>query len=308
MATKRSALGKGLGALIPGMNGIGNTEPAAPQKETPVKQQVDTTIASISELPIDKIVPNPYQPRTNFEETALAELSDSIQRLGIIQPITVRKVGNRYQIISGERRFKASQLAGLKTIPAYIKETDDNGMLQMAIVENIQREDLDAIEVALSFQRLIDECKLTQESMAEIVGKKRTTITNYLRLLKLPAEIQVSIRDKEITMGHAKAILSLPKPEAQKNLCEQILKKGLSVRQAEAKAQQLLKEKPAEEKTKPTDNIPESYYKVAEIVGKYFDNNIRFKRNEKGKGSITINFNNDNEVESFLRAIEQIKN
>lgn len=308
MATKRSALGKGLGALIPGMNDIGNTEPAAPKKETPVKQQVDTTIASISELPIDKIVPNPYQPRTNFEETALAELSDSIQRLGIIQPITVRKVGNRYQIISGERRFKASQLAGLKTIPAYIKETDDNGMLQMAIVENIQREDLDAIEVALSFQRLIDECKLTQESMAEIVGKKRTTITNYLRLLKLPAEIQVSIRDKEITMGHAKAILSLSKPEAQKNLCEQILKKGLSVRQAEAKAQQLLKEKPAEEKTKPADNIPESYYKVAEIVGKYFDNNIRFKRNDKGKGSITINFNNDNEVESFLRAIEQIKN
>ena len=307
MATKRSALGKGLSALIPGMDNMGQKEPA-PKKEISVKPQIDTTAASISELPVDKIVPNPYQPRTNFEESALLELTDSIRRLGIIQPITVRKVGDRYQIISGERRFKASQLAGLKTIPAYIKETDDNGMLQMAIVENIQREDLDAIEVALSFQRLIDECKLTQESMAEIVGKKRTTITNYLRLLKLPAEIQVCIRDKEITMGHAKAILSLPKPEAQKNLCEQILKKGLSVRQAEAKAQQLLKEKPSEEKTKPTDNIPESYYKVAEIVGKYFDNNIKFKRNEKGKGSITISFKNDNEVESFLRAIEQINN
>ena len=307
MATKRSALGKGLSALIPGMDNMGQKEPA-PKKEISVKPQIDTTAASISELPVDKIVPNPYQPRTNFEESALLELTDSIRRLGIIQPITVRKVGDRYQIISGERRFKASQLAGLKTIPAYIKETDDNGMLQMAIVENIQREDLDAIEVALSFQRLIDECKLTQESMAEIVGKKRTTITNYLRLLKLPAEIQVCIRDKEITMGHAKAILSLPKPEAQKNLCEQILKKGLSVRQAEAKAQQLLKEKPSEEKTKSTDNIPESYYKVAEIVVKYFDNNIKFKRNEKGKGSITISFKNDNEVESFLRAIEQINN
>lgn len=307
MATKRSALGKGLSALIPGMGEMANTE-SIPKKETSLKEKIDTTPASISELPIDQIVPNPYQPRTNFDETALLELSDSIRRLGIIQPITVRKVGDRYQIISGERRYKASILAGLKRVPAYVRDTDDNGMLQMAIVENIQREDLDAIEVALSFQRLIDECKLTQESMAETVGKKRTTITNYLRLLKLPAEIQVCIRDKEITMGHAKAILSLTKPEAQKNLCEQILKKGLSVRQAEAKARQLLKEKEENPRQKETENIPESYYRVAEIVGKYFDNNIRFKRNEKGKGSITINFKNDSEVESFLRAIENINN
>lgn len=306
MATKRSALGKGLSALIPGMTEMGNNNRATPNEET-TQTAEGKSVAAISELPIESIVPNPYQPRTNFDESALMELADSISRLGIIQPITVRRVGNKYQIISGERRFKASQIAGLTTIPAYIKETDDNGMLQMAIVENIQREDLDAIEVALSFQRLIDECKLTQDSMAEIVGKKRTTITNYLRLLKLPAEIQVCIRDKKITMGHAKAILSLTSSEAQKNLCEQILKKGLSVRQAEAKAQQLLKEKPIIDKPQAPD-IPDTYYKVAEIVGKYFDNNIRFKRNEKGKGSITINFKNDSEVESFLKAIEQLNN
>ena len=291
MAKQKFTLGRGLDALI-------STEALRTSGSS-----------SIGEIEIDRIFANPNQPRRDFNEEALQELADSISELGVIQPITLRKMeDDTYQIIAGERRFRASQLAGKTSIPAYILNADDEDTMEMALIENIQREDLDAIEVALSFQRLIDECKLTQESMAEIVGKKRTTITNYLRLLKLPAEIQVSIRDKEITMGHAKAILSLPKPEAQKNLCEQILKKGLSVRQAEAKAQQLLKEKPAEEKTKPADNIPESYYKVAEIVGKYFDNNIRFKRNDKGKGSITINFNNDNEVESFLRAIEQIKN
>lgn len=299
-------MGKGLGALISGMDGIGQTPPAGavPASVPPIPGP-----ASISEIPVDKISANPYQPRSNFDEQALEELTESIRQLGIIQPITVRKIGLRYQIISGERRFKAARAAGLETIPAYIRDTDDQGMLEMAIVENIQREDLDAIEVALSFQRLIDECHLTQENMADKVGKKRATVTNYLRLLKLPAEIQVCIRDKKISMGHAKAILSLNDHMSQTCLCDEILKKGLSVRQAEAKAQAMLKRDSGahkEEEKKMTAELPDSYYRVLEIVGKYFGNNISLKRSEQGKGSITIQFSSDAEVESFLKAIESI--
>lgn len=309
MSNKRAALGKGLGALISGLDQTG-TAPAAGTASVRTPAAVPA-LASINEIPVDKISANPYQPRSNFDEQALAELTDSIRQLGIIQPITVRKIGLRYQIISGERRFKAAKAAGLETIPAYIKETDDQGMLEMAIVENIQREDLDAIEVALSFQRLMDECHLTQDSMADKVGKKRATVANYLRLLKLPAEIQVCIRDKKISMGHAKAILSLTEPEVQLGLCDEIVRKGLSVRAAEAKAQAILKKAAApnegqKEEEKPMAELPDSYYRVLEIVGKYFGNNISLKRSEQGKGSITIQFSSDAEVESFLKAIEEI--
>ena len=299
-------MGKGLGALIPGVDSLA-TSPAA---TAPVHNP-----ASICEIPIDKISANPYQPRSNFDEEALAELTESIRQLGIIQPITVRKIGLRYQIISGERRFKAASAAGLQTIPAYIKETDDQGMLEMAIVENIQREDLDAIEVALSFQRLIDECHLTQETMADKVGKKRTTVTNYLRLLKLPAEIQVCIRDGKISMGHAKAILSLTESEAQLRLCDEILRKGLSVRADEAYSLYILKQdaRETQEEGNPQDDAarhaaehPESYYRVLKIVGQSCRNNRSLKISEQGKGSITIQFSSDAEVESFLKAIESI--
>lgn len=309
MSTKRAALGKGLGALI---SGLDNLNPAPPSAASPAAQaavQVPGP-ASICEIPVEKISANPYQPRSNFDEQALAELTESIRQLGIIQPITVRKIGMSYQIISGERRFKAARAAGLDRIPAFVKDTDDQGMLEMAIVENIQREDLDAIEVALSFQRLIDECNLTQETMADKVGKKRATVANYLRLLRLPAEIQVSIRDRKISMGHAKAILSLTDPVSQTGLCDEIIRKGLSVRQAEARAQAILsKAAPAagpEEQKKPSPEIPDTYYKVVEIVGKYFGNNVSLKRSEQGKGSITIRFSSDAEVESFLKAIESI--
>ena len=313
MSNKRAALGKGLGALISGLDQPG-TAPVSGTGAVPVRTPAPA-LASICEIPVDKISANPYQPRSNFDEQALAELTDSIRQLGIIQPITVRKTGLRYQIISGERRFKAAKAAGLETIPAYIKDTDDQGMLEMAIVENIQREDLDAIEVALSFQRLIDECHLTQETMADKVGKKRATVTNYLRLLRLPAEIQVCIRDGKISMGHAKAILSLTESEAQLSLCDEILRKGLSVRAAEAKAQSILKRaaqetqeegNPKEDAARPAAELPDSYYRVLEIVGKYFGNNISLKRSEQGKGSITIQFSSDAEVESFLKAIESI--
>lgn len=306
MAIKRAALGKGLGALIGNENDLVESGNIA----ATINHRTENTFVNITEIPVDKITANPYQPRSNFDETALEELTDSIRQYGIIQPITVRRVGLRYQIISGERRFKAATAAGLTKVPAYIKDTDDHGMLAMAIIENIQRQDLDAIEIALSFQRLIDECQLTQEAMADKVGKKRATVTNYLRLLKLPAEVQVGIRDKQISMGHAKAILALEDQAEQVDLCEYIIKKDLSVRQTEQRVQSMKQAK--EEAAKAAANteetpVPDSYYRVIDIVGKYFNNNVSLKRNQQGKGSITIHFSNDAEVESFLNAIETLK-
>ena len=301
MAKIQTGLGRGLGALISDVNSIQQaahkpttTEPARP-------------LVSTSEIEISKIEPNPYQPRTEFNQEALEELAASLKLLGLIQPITVRPIENgRYHIISGERRFRASQLAGLATIPAYIRKTDDQGMLEMAIVENIQREDLDSIEVALSFQRLIEECNLTQEAMAERVGKKRATVTNYLRLLKLPAEIQFAIRAKKITMGHAKALLALETDKEQLKFANQIIEQDLSVRQIEQKIQKLGQKKEKKEKEEvPVIELPDSHFRVIEIIGKYFNNNVTAKRDSKGNGEITIRFKNDSEMEMFLQALEK---
>ena len=300
MAKIQTGLGRGLGALISDVNSIQQaahkpttTEPARP-------------LVSTSEIEISKIEPNPYQPRTEFNQEALEELAASLKLLGLIQPITVRPIENgRYQIISGERRFRASQLAGLSTIPAYVRKTDDQGMLEMAIVENIQREDLDSIEVALSFQRLIEECNLTQEAMAERVGKKRATVTNYLRLLKLPAEIQFAIRAKKITMGHAKALLSLETDKDQLKFANQIIEQDLSVRQIEQKIQKLGQKKEKKEKEEvPVIELPDSHFRVIEIIGKYFNNNVTAKRDSKGNGELTIRFKDDREMEMFLQVLE----
>ena len=299
MAKIQTGLGRGLGALISDVNSI--QQAAAKKPAEPARPLVST-----SEIEISKIEPNPYQPRTEFNQEALEELAASIRLLGLIQPITLRPLANgRYQIISGERRFRASQIAGLERVPAYIRQTDDQGMLEMAIVENIQREDLDSIEVALSFQRLIEECNLTQEAMAERVGKKRTTVTNYLRLLKLPAEIQFAIRAKKISMGHAKALLSLESGKDQLKLANQIVEQDLSVRQIEQKIQKLGQKKEKKEKEDaPVIELPDSHFRVIEIVGKYFNNNITAKRDSKGAGEITIRFNSDAEVEEFLKVLE----
>lgn len=299
MAKIQTGLGRGLGALISDVNSIQQAagKPTAGDARP---------LVSTSEIEISRIEPNPYQPRTEFNQEALEELAASIKLLGLIQPITVRPLENgRYQIISGERRYRASQIAGLDKIPAYIRKTDDRGMLEMAIVENIQREDLDSIEVALSFQRLIEECNLTQEAMAERVGKKRATVTNYLRLLKLPAEIQFAIRAKKISMGHAKALLSLESDKDQLKFANQIIEQDLSVRQIEQKIQKLgeKKEKKGKEEA-PVIELPEGHFRVIEIIGKYFNNNITAKRDSKGAGEITIRFNNDKEVEDFLQALE----
>lgn len=299
MAKIQTGLGKGLGALISDVNSIQQAAHKQPTQQTP-------TLVSTSEIEISKIEPNPYQPRTEFNQEALAELADSIKLLGLIQPITVRPIENgRYQIISGERRFRASQIAGLKSIPAYIRKTDDRGMLEMAIVENIQREDLDSIEVALSFQRLIEECSLTQEAMAERVGKKRATVTNYLRLLKLPAEIQFAIRAKRLSMGHAKVLLSVEDSDTQLKLADKIIEQDLSVRQVEQKVHKLLQKN--NKKEKEIIDLPDSHFKVVEIIGKYFNNNVSAKRNSKGAGEFTICFKNDKEVEKFLIALENAK-
>ncbi len=299
---KKSALGKGLGALIG--NAYDGSFTPNPSEQTIVHPH-HTSPVSISEISIDLITTNPYQPRTVFEEEALMDLSDSIKQLGLIQPITVRRTGDKYQIISGERRFRAAKMAGLSHIPAYIREADDQGMLEMAIVENIQRENLDSIEIALSFQRLIEECSLTQEAMAERVGKKRATVTNYLRLLKLPAQVQISLRENKISMGHAKALLSLEKDQDKIKLCNLTIKNDLSVRQLEQKVRALTSEEQREEKA-PAD-LPDTYYRALEIIGRYFNNNISLKRDENGKGRITIQFTNDQEIEHFLKDLEGLK-
>jgi ParB family transcriptional regulator, chromosome partitioning protein len=310
--SKKSALGKGLSALISDADDIRrvNRFPEYESKETGSSSDSHTDTspnpASITEIPVDKIVTNPYQPRTTFDEEALNALADSIRQLGLIQPITVRSIGSKYQIISGERRFRAAKLAGVQHIPAYIRKADDQGMLEMAIVENIQREDLNSIEVALSFQRLIEECNLTQEAMADRVGKKRATITNYLRLLKLPAEIQVAVREGKISMGHAKAILSIEDKDKQIKLCNLIISNDLSVRQSEQKVQKISKTTEPKKESE-TMELPDPYYRVLEIMGRYFNNNISLKRSEKGKGSITIQFASDSEIEAFLKAIEDLK-
>ena len=297
---KKSALGRGLGALISDIDNLNLNKPlVSPGEATP---------SSISEIALDQIEANPFQPRSTFDEELLDELADSIKAMGLIQPITVRLTeAGKYQIISGERRFRASLLAGLTHIPAYIRKADDQGMLEMAIVENIQRENLDAIEVAISFQRLIEECDLTQEQMAERVGKKRATVTNYLRLLKLPAEIQLAIRAKRITMGHARALLALDSPKKQLKLCNGIIENDLSVRQVEEKIRKMTEipeTKPVTEE--PSQELDESFFRLLDFLGKYFNNNISLKKEGKeGAGSITIRFSGDEEIINFINAIEK---
>ncbi|MFA5325153.1 MAG: ParB/RepB/Spo0J family partition protein [Bacteroidales bacterium] len=295
--TKRAALGKGLSALL------ADAEGAQTNINNELRSAIEANPTSISDIPLNQIEPNPFQPRATFDDDSLNELAESIKVLGLIQPITLRqKAVEMYQIISGERRFRAAKIAGLTLIPAYIRKADDAGMLEMAIVENIQRENLDAIETALSFQRLIEECNLTQEGMADRVGKKRTTVTNYLRLLKLPVEIQKAIKIGKISVGHAKALLSVNNTQTQLQLCELIIKNDLSVRQLEDKVKKSEKNPITVDKEQ---TLPDTYYRMLEIVGKYFNNKISLKRSDKGNGVMTIRFKDDDEVSAFLKALEE---
>lgn len=289
--SKKPALGRGLSALL---------ENAKTDITTRNIGDGAPVVNSVSIVKISAIETNPFQPRTNFEENALQELSDSIKQHGIIQPLTVRKLGyDKYQLISGERRFRASQMAGLTDVPAYIRVADDQAMLEMALVENIQREDLDPIEVSLSYKRLIDECNLTQEQLSEKVGKQRSTVTNFLRLLKLPAAIQKSLRDREITMGHAKSLINIDNEDRQLAIFALALEQDLSVRQIEELARgEKLKVTPKISRVERPLSTEDKV--ITKNLDKIFNKSYNFKRNSKGGGTLSLNFSNEDELKHII--------
>ena len=304
MSKLQRGLGKGLSALLGDAGELEQLRaPVGYVNKEVVGASEPQDTADILRIPVDMIEPNPFQPRMSFDQDALQELAASIKTFGLIQPITVRKkTADRYQIISGERRFKACRLAGMDMVPAYIRDANDQGMLEMAIVENIQRENLDPIEVAMSYQRLIEECRLTQEQMADRVGKKRASVTNYLRLLKLPAKVQHDLKVGLLSVGHAKVLLGVEDQAIQEQLCDLVIKKGVSVRQLEEKIHELsVKEKPSKKEVQ----LPDEYYKVLEHIGKFFDKDISLKRTESGKGTMTIHFDSDEEIRRFLKALDE---
>jgi ParB family chromosome partitioning protein len=287
---QKNALGRGLGALID----VGDE-----QRDRPLVHSA----SAISEIPIRNISVNPFQPRTSFNEDALNELVISVREHGIIQPITVRRTtDNNFQLITGERRMKAAQKAGLIRIPAYIREAGDENMLELALVENIQREDLDAIEVAISYQRLIEEFSLTQEGLSDRVGKKRATIANYLRLLNLPAEVQTAIREKKISMGHARALAGIEDNDYQLEVFSKILSQDLSVRSVES----LAKKAKVEENVKPAEEEPRSDYEdLREHLSHYFGATIEFRRSNKGIGRIVIPFKSDEDLQRIVSILDK---
>lgn len=288
-ATKNRGLGRGLDAIF------GTTAPV--QQSKPMTEMAEVALSAIE--------PNPLQPRTMFDDEALRELSASISQLGVIQPITLKLNGkDKYIIISGERRWRASQLAGLETIPAYIREVDDENLHAMALVENIQRENLNAIEIALGMKRLIEECGLTQEAMAEKVGKKRSTVSNYMRLLSMPSEVQLALKDGIITMGHAKAIGGLDL-DLQLKALKKCVKKSLSVRQAEELARKMAETSTTKERE--DDEYPESYSRLVMELERIISDNISIKRTKSGSSRITIECSNDAEVEQLIAKLSNIK-
>jgi len=292
---KKQALGRGIRALLDTID---------EEMKVPVPGGVAPVTSNnpMPRIPIEQIEVNPKQPRRDFDEQALKELSESIQLHDIIQPITVVKLGpTQYQLISGERRWRASKMAGLKDIPAYIRTADDQQLLEMALLENLQREDLNAIEISLSYKRLMDECDLTQEQVAERMKKDRSTVTNYIRLLKLPPDIQKSVRDGAISMGHARAIISLDQIDQQLYVHREVKEKGLSVRQVEALVKDMLAEsKAATTTTNTTNSLPPAYKRIEDNMASHFSTRVKLDRKKNGKGSIQIEFYNDNDLERIL--------
>ena len=293
-------LGKGLGALLGGEDLTELRKPVGYINKQVVTAEVKPKDTSdVLRIPVDLIEPNPYQPRMNFDNEALRELADSIRTFGLIQPITVRRKGDgKYQIISGERRYRASIMAGMDMIPAYIRDASEQGMLEMAIVENIQRENLDPIEVAMSYQRLMEECRLTQEQMADRVGKKRASVANQLRLLKLPAKVQHDLKVGLVSVGHAKVLLGVENPALQEALCDAIVKHGLSVRQLEDKIQSLGTKSVSPKAAAEPVELPQMYYRLLENLGRYVgENSLSLRRSKDGKSAITIRFASDSQAE-----------
>lgn len=291
---RKNALGRGLGALI---------------ESDEERDLVHDKLSRGIEIPVAHISTNPFQPRTKFDDDSLEELADSMKQIGIIQPITVRETNEGYyQLITGERRLRAAKLAGINKIPAYIRGANDNDLLEMALVENIQREDLDAIEIAISFQRLIDECNLTQEDLSQRVGKKRATVSNYIRLLKLPADIQLGIREKKISMGHARAIINIEDPKEQLELYYRIIKHDMSVRKVEELVRKLTEKKDEQEvsdaEKKP---LPQTYEELKNHLSEFFKASVEFKRNNKGSGKIVIPFVSDDDLERIIAIFDSLK-
>jgi len=296
MSKKRNALGRGLSALL---------------SDTPETEKLEearvATSSGVNEILLTEIQVNPFQPRKHFEETSLQELADSIKVHGIIQPLTVRKLShNQYQLISGERRFQASKLAGLKAVPAYVRSADDQQMLEMALIENIQRENLNPIEIAVSYQRLISEINLKQEELGERVGKNRSTVTNYLRLLKLPPDIQIAVRDHKISMGHARAIINVENPETQLYIFKKTIAEDLSVRKVEELVRQMMaaaKETTSKASEPATDGPPKEIKQLQSTLSTHFGTKVNVKSDGK-KGEIKIPFFS---VEDLNRILEILK-
>ena len=294
---KRNVLGRGLDVLIPDN----------------AKESQSNVSPLVMEIPLDKIEANPFQPRTKFDEESLKELAASIKEFGIIQPVTLRKLDNdHYQIIAGERRFRASKISAMETIPAYIREADDESMLEMALIENIQREDLDAIEVALSYQRLLVECQLTHEALSTKVGKDRSTISNYLRLLKLPAPIQKGIIDKTISMGHARALVNIPDYNNQLAIFDKIISEDLSVRKTEELAKIYSEPPTTTEDTQEKESLtakekyPSEYGNLKTHLSEFFGTNVDFALNKRGKGKIVIPFGSVKDLERIIGILDSL--
>ncbi len=296
MALHRNALGRGLDSLIP-------------MDDVPARGS-----SAINNIPLDKITPNPEQPRTTFDEEALDELATSIRELGIIQPLSLRKTGpDTYQIIAGERRFRAAQKAGLDSVPAYIRTANDSELTEMALIENIQREDLNAIEIALTFKKLIDQYNLTQERLSERVGKKRATVANFLRLLKLPAEVQLGLRDKRVDMGHARALLGLDDPQAQLKIYKLILKDGLSVRRVEELVKEVQQGGSLQEAKNKSENSAggrssHDFDLLKKHLSSVFQTPVRFSCDRSGKGKITFQFSNEEDLARLITMFDTLNN
>jgi ParB family chromosome partitioning protein len=295
MKTKKSALGRGLSAIL-----------ESPETDiTSSDISGNYVVGAIASISLEKIESNPFQPRNRFEEESLKDLAISIKEQGIIQPITVRKLGyDKYQLISGERRYKASKIAGLKEIPTFIRVANDHQMLEMALIENIHREDLNSIDIAISYQRLIEECKITQEELSDRIGKGRTTVANYIRLLKLPPEIQMALKEEKISMGHARAIINIESIDIQSQILQAIISKNLSVRDVERIVKDLGRDDKPVIKKSPVP-LPEKYITLKNELSEQLGTKVDIKKNTKGNGSIVIPFKSEKELEEIISRLEK---
>lgn len=295
---KKEALGKGIRSLLQ------NIDTDLKQTTNALGEQVVAQATGIERIPLDQIEVNPKQPRRDFDEQALQELSHSIKLHDVIQPITVARVGKKYQLIAGERRMRASKMAGLKDVPAYIRQVNDQELLELALLENLQRENLNAIEIALSYKRLMEECTLTQEEVADRMGKERSTVTNYIRLLKLPPDIQVAVRSGKISMGHARALIGIENVEKQLFIFGEVMKDGLSVRQTEDLVRKVTYIEKGNVKKPVKSTLPPPYQKIEDNLATHFSTKVKLDRAKNGKGSIVIEFYSDEELDSILEKIE----